>query len=510
MSETTDFYVSWLGCGAFGVSGIRVKDQEPIVFRPTDISGCIGWMDANDNDAVTYNSLLQVSRWNNKGTLGGYFDASGAGVVSYGVAKQNGLNCVTFENGGFLAGSYSFNFQARSIFLVVRPNSFPSNTAVPIFSSDTTNCQETFFLKNGTWTWFVGKHPSPVPEEAFETATDYTGYASMAEFVIGTDLSDNWTGINGTYISPIYQATASFSTATATYFLGNYFGGSPVNANIDYCEIIIYNKALSGPERIQVEDYLRRKWAIVEPPAPPPPPFVPTDISGLQIWMDANNQSTITTSGTDVLTWSNLGLVSMTFSNDVNYTSYVQDVNSNYVVAIPTGATLATYASLPYYTRTSIAVVENVSDLPTLSYPFENIWSCDAAGGLQLGFAYDSGSTNTYMSMCQNGYNCPVVGAITLPIGGYNLAIWGNDSNNASNNYAYFNGGSNINIGTDLGNLFNTFPIPFGMGSSNTSGPAFRVGEILEYDTLLSTAQLSTIADYLVTKWAISSFTKIS
>ena len=81
MSESTDFYVSWLGVGAFGANGVRIRDQEPPIFRPTDISGCVMWFDANNNVAVTYNDLLQVSSWSNLGTIGGQFDVSGAAAA---------------------------------------------------------------------------------------------------------------------------------------------------------------------------------------------------------------------------------------------------------------------------------------------------------------------------------------------------------------------------------------------------------------------------------------------
>ena len=507
MSEITNFYVSWLGNASFGANSVKVKDPEPLIFRPTDISGCVMWLDANDNSTVIYNDVFQVTQWNNKGTLGGGFDLSGAGLVEYGTSTVNGLNVVSFKPYGFMTGTYAFNFQARSVFLVTKPKTFPTATTISIFSSDTNGCQETFFAKNGTWVWFEGKHPSPIPTTAFETATDYTGYANLASFVLNTDVSGNWTGINGSYIAPIYEAgAAGYTTTSATYFLGNFFGGSAINADVDFCEIIMYNNAVSNVEREEIEAYLRAKWALLDPV----PVFSPTDIAGLQIWMDANNTSTITTSGSNILTWSNLGAVSNVFSNDSNSAAYIQDSNGMNVVAMPSATSLTTYAQLPYYTRTSFAVFETVSNLSTLTYPYQNIWACETSGGLQLGVSYDSNTARSYMQMCQQGLNCPVVGEIILPIGGYNLAIWGTDSNTTASTIAYFNGGSNINTGTDLGNLFNTAPISFGMGSPVNDSPAYRVGEIIEYDSLLTTSNISTVANYLVTKWAISSFTALS
>jgi hypothetical protein len=114
------------------------------------------------------------------------------------------------------------------------------------------------------------------------------------------------------------------------------------------------------------------------------------------------------------------------------------------------------------------------------------------------------------MTLCQQGLNCPAAGEIpALSLGGYNLAIWACDSATTDSNYCSFNGGSNLNISTDLGNLFNTSNISYEMGSPVSGSPEFRIGEILEYDSYLTTAQVSTVADYLVQKWAISSFTTL-
>lgn len=271
MSEITDFYVSWQGCSAFGPGRIRLREPEPIPFNPLDISGCRIWLDANDTNAVSYNELLQVSSWSNKGTLGGTFDLSGAGIVTYAQMPVNGLNTISFNDSGFLQGFYALNFQDRTIFTVIKPLSYTESSPIPIFSSDTSNCQEFFFVKNGTWLTFDGKHPSPIPENAFEYAIDFTSNAYLTTIATATDLSNNISAYNSTPIVPIYQAAASFSTSNAAYFVGNYFGGSGVNAQIDYCEIIMYEGVLSETDRQSVEAYLTAKWAISPTPLPSPP-----------------------------------------------------------------------------------------------------------------------------------------------------------------------------------------------------------------------------------------------
>lgn len=511
MSEITDFYVSWQGTAAFGAAGIRVRDNEPIDFKPTDISGCVMWMDANDNDVVIYNDLLEVTSWINKGTIGGQWDLSG-GIILYGNAQQNGLNTVSFNSNAFMSGNFQFNFQARSLFIVTRETGVPAGIASPWITSDTNGGMESFSQHDTTTIYYIGKHNNVFPALAAESATDYTGYAALFSFVNSATIADNFVGINRSPISITYSSAATgYNTSNITYFLGDYISGTSVGNSQDICEIILYNTALAEPDRINVEFYLMKKWGITEPPPAPPTPFVPTDISGLQVWLDANNLSTITLSGTDIVSWSNLGSVGTTFVADSNVASYVAGPGSTKMVEMPTATTLSNYSQLNYNSRTSFITFENLSDMTTLTYPYENVLVGDAAGARQLGFSYDSNTSNYAMALCQSGYNCPSIATIpSLPSTGMNLAILACDSNTTASNLCYWNGGSNINTGTDLGNLFNTNPVPYYIGSPVNDSPAFRVGEILEYDTVLTTAQISTVANYLVEKWAISSFTALS
>lgn len=511
MSEITDFYLSWSGSSAFGAAGIRVRDQEPIVFKPTDISGCAMWFDANDNDTVNYDDLLNVLSWSNKGTIGGQWDASG-GVILYGNTKQNGLNTITFNSNAFMSGQYQLNFQERSIFIVTKETGVPTGIPSPWITSDTANGMESFSQHNGTTVYYIGKHNVVFPELAGESPTDYTGYAALFSFINATTLVDNYVGVNGTSISITYSNIATgYNTGLITYFLGDYLNGSSVGNSQDMCEIIVYDHALAEPDRVQVEFYLRTKWGIVEPPPPPPPPFVPTDISGLNVWLDANNLSTLTLSGTDIVSWSNLGSVGTTYDAQCNVASYVAGPGSTKMVEFPSATTLSNYSQLPYVSRTAFVAFENLTDLTTITYPFENLLIGEASDGRQLGVTYDSNALTYGMAMCQSGTNCPVIATIpSLSVTGMNLAIWASDSNTVASNTAYWNGGSNINTSTDLGNLFNTNPIPYTIGSPVFDSPSFRVGEILEYDSVLSASNISTVANYLVNKWAISSFTTIS
>lgn len=505
MSEATDFYVSWTGSSAFGANGIRVRDQEPIVFLPTDISGCALWLDGNDNDAVVYNSFLQVQSWSNKGEIGGQFDISGTAAVQYGVATQNGLNTVSFAVSSFMAGQFQFNFQPRSLFIVTRETSVAQGQPSPWLTCETAGGMETFSQHDGTTVYYIGKHGVVFPELAAESPTDYNGYAALFSFVNSTEAIDNFVGVNGSQISLTYSNIATgYNTSNITYFLGDYLNGTPVGVSQDMCEMILYNTALSPPDRENVEKYLITKWGITEPP------FSPQNIPGLQLWMDATQTSTLTlSSGSNVDSWSNAGAAGGVLNAQCNV-AYVNTDFGFQTVEFPPQTVIAGNMAFPYMTRTAFCVFQNLQAMDELAYPYGNLFNCGTAGGRQIGYNYDSNTDTYYLALCQQSYNCPASGPLPIPLtNDRHLAIWGVDSNTYTSSIMYYDGGSNINIDTNGANLFNLGTIEYTIGSPVSGSPYFRVGEIIEYDSLLTTAQISSVAGYLVNKWAISSFSAI-
>lgn len=490
--------VSWLGNAEYGVAGNRLRAPLPIVFRPTDISGCQIWMDANDADAVNANEFGTVVSWHNKGDLSGNFDLSGVADVRYGDNTVNGLNVVTFNGDAYMTSTYALNFQARSMFVVSRRNTDISGGVFTWLTSDTAGGLESGISQSGgTFSYLIAKHPGFAVELEFDTTTDTKGYAELASFVnSATDVSGNYLGLNGVAQTAVVNNLASgYNTGSIGYYLGNYFGGSTLPNDYDMCELIMYDSALDATQIAQVEEYLIAKWAVVNPP---PPPFSPDQISGLSVWLDGSQSSTITTSGTDVVSWSNVGSVGGVYAPGSNIATYATDR-----VAFPPQATLETYAQLPYVSRTMFAVFECVSDLTTITYPYVNLNNGQATDARQFGVSYDSNAHSYYLSVCQSGTNCPVVGAFGALPTGLNLAYAVVDSNSSANTFGYLNNSSNLNTSTDLGNLFNTNPVPYVIGSPVADSPAFRLAEFIEYDSVLSSSNISTVKSYLSDKWSL-------
>jgi len=492
--------ISWLGNAEYGVAGTRLRAEIPLVFRPTDISGLQIWMDANDPSTVNANPFGTVESWSNKGDLSGNFDLSGGGAdIRYGENFVNGLNVVTFTANAYMAGTFALNFQDRSIFIVSRRNQVidPSGGVFTWLTSDTADGMETGISQSGAnFTYLVATHPGFSVELGFVTTTDTKGYAELATFVnSSTDLSGNYVGLNSTEQTLTVSNLAAYETASIPYYLGNYFGGTALPNEYDLCELIIYDSVLTEEQRASVEEYLTTKWAIVEPP---PPPFVPTNISGLQVWLDASNASSLTLSGSDVSSWSNLGSASNAFAPGSNVATY-----SNGFVNFNTETTLESYFALPYYSRTFFTVFECKSDLTSIAYPYVNLMNANGSDGRQIGISWDSNTSNYLTTVCQSGTNCPIVGAFANLPANLNLYYGVVDSNSAVNTLSYINNSSNLNTSTDLGNLFNQNPIPYIIGSDASNSPAFVMAEFLEYDSVLSSSNIAQVKTYLSDKWGL-------
>jgi hypothetical protein len=511
--------VSWLGNASYGVAGDRSIQTIPITFRPTDISGLQMWLDASDPTSVNANPFGTVDSWFNKGDLSGNFDLSGTADVRYGFNRVNGLNVVTFQGQSYMIGNYAFTFQDRSVFMVDRRNTLDPSGVIVYLGSSLVDGMEMASAQDisGNFDYVLAQNPGTIPNLAFNTPINTLGFPELLTYQNSEfDLSGNYAGLNGVEQTLTVSLLAAYDTDISgmTYFLGNRYidiSSNPVTLENDYdlCEFLIYDSVLAPNLRTTVEDYLTVKWGVtviappIPPPPPPPAPFTPTDISGLQVWLDGANVSSLSLSNTffpvpqdEVLSWSNVGSAGGLFSLTTGTPTYTSSI-----VTMPSGAQLDSYFQLPYYSRSLFGVVE-CSGLDLAASPFLIIQNGQATDGRQVALTYDSNVPTFRFQVCQAGTNCPIDAPFTPLPSGLFLVTGVVDSNDGSNNAGYLNNGSNLNTSLDLGNQFNQSPIPYAIGSSN-AGPEFRLAEFLEYDTLLSSSNVSTVTSYLNTKWSL-------
>jgi hypothetical protein len=290
-------------------------------FQPTDVSGCILWLDADDVRSMTV-SGSNISQWNDKSGLANHAlqgTGSNQPIVVGGV--RNGRSVVRFSGLGvsntttttfFSNTAMAFSNAPYTIFAVAQASNQVSYSAY------------NYILNGGgtsTFALFVGGRSA--------TFTVFTGNGSTwndANALSGTQPTSNWTMMTvvnrGTATGLIPYIDGNIRTAKngATVARTGYIVGeapSPFrgqNWNGDIAEILVFNRDLSSVDGNLIEGYLAAKWGVtgnlpsIHPYAsnrllPTTPPFQPNQLPSLLAWYDAADPAMIDLSGTGVRTW---------------------------------------------------------------------------------------------------------------------------------------------------------------------------------------------------------------
>jgi hypothetical protein len=306
--------------------------SEVFLFQPTSIPGCQLWLDAAD---VNGNGLSPV----NDSSVSIWVDKSGNGrSVSQGTLLNQptnlnirGINYINFTsaNTNFLSNtSMNIDYRTSQIFLVFQRKSVQSNNGVfcPLANAnsgaDWANTNE-----------FIITTLTEVASAGSGTNDGQSGNLNLTtyQFVINNNSLTTFRDFGDT--SVITRNMGLTTSPTALYIGRRRDGGSLLPANILFGEALVYNKLLSVNENQQIQGYLAWKWGLqgslpsnhpfktyrplAATPIPtsiPPMPsigqtnqvFVPTQISGCQLWLDAtdvNGNNTSVSSGATVSSW---------------------------------------------------------------------------------------------------------------------------------------------------------------------------------------------------------------
>ncbi len=265
MSESADYYMSWLGCSAFGVgSTVKLQEPIPIAFQPTDLSFCAIWYDANNTASITTNiEDNTVLSWSNLGTIGGFLEPS-TGSGQSGVTTINGLNVVSFnEANTMVMSNTSITDQPRTFFIVSRGRT--DITSPPagysyFYGLQSQDGQFSSFYSGGIFTYITCANGVYCPIIA-SGPDPYNTTAAICFRNSDSDLAQNLLSVNGVAQTLTNSELAgSFSDVATDYYVNSSSGTSQYIG-----EIIWYLRALSDAEVLQVTTYLIDKWGLVAP-----------------------------------------------------------------------------------------------------------------------------------------------------------------------------------------------------------------------------------------------------
>ena len=490
------------------------------VISPLSIPGCQLWFDAADSSTVAFSSGSNISSWTNKGivsTTATPTRGPSANQITY--VTVDGYPGVYINNNGsagYNSSTYSqltiqSNFQNTedySVFAVVNLSNVTGASMQTIYGNE-----------RGT----SGETRSP----NFGAGQSFEFNAAGGSRVI--DLSFIGSGRLQTALISSSSALTAYTNATAygsatnglTRFstdagplprIGGAFGSinDPRFATGYFHEILFYNSALTTTQRQQIEGYLARKWGISISATLPSPhpfksfppaslPFSPRNISGLALWLDGADQSSMTLSGSSVTQWRDKsGNGNNSTSSSATYTAGINGLGSmnNPTISGPitnSGSSTVTIFVIASNNRTGNSydnmIALNVS--PITNYYASGSLFLTRHGDLtnpQVFYAFMNGFPNGDLSFSFNTpFNTPFI---------FNIFQSGTVGS------TYGNGTSYGDVNT-RGATFNYTHYYIG---TCTGGPAWigNIGEVIIYNSALTTSQRQQVEGYLAQKWGLT------
>jgi hypothetical protein len=481
-------------------------------FSPQSIPGLQLWLDGADTSSITGTSS-SVSAWRNKGASGGSASTTNGTISSSG--SINGRAALSI---GTLARmtmpSLTFAQTSRTVFVVATLGN--SGSFYLFLDGSTNNIDTIFFIYNGDNRLYFGSIGNAValqaafPGGSFNAASIISGVSAPA--------TNRGIYVNGTAQTLTANTGGTYTTGTTTTQVT---GNSTYEAAYTLGELMLFDGALTTPQRQQVEGYLAAKWGLkANLPATHPystgsiipfnRPFYPTDIPGCSLWLDGADRSSMVFSGTTVTTWrdksgnggataayvgtptlSNINNVPAVFFNSSSY-FYGPTTNTNRTLTCYVVATMASStpnnAGLFTVGRSGYDDFRDSGSFPLfVRYPdLSSVYSTH--GG-------SSGGNPYYNSTIVNtGFDVPFV--IGEMVDGTNVIMYLNGNTMGSVN----------NPQTD--NFAYTTYVVGARYSAAGPGPTSAlwnglIGEIILFNTSLATQQRQQVEQYLAWKWGL-------
>jgi hypothetical protein len=460
--------------------------------NPLDMTGCRVWLDATDATTLTL-STNSVTQWNDK-SGNGYNATAGTSPTYNSTTKYILFNGSTqFLN--LAAGAIPFGNAAYSIFIVA----YTTNTANPqwVLTGGTENGTGNvvgilFYVTNAIWhSWWINEY------RVENVVTNNTPAIINASYN-GTTRNIIVNGGSSNLNTPGTRSSASSPNFIGKRSAGQFFGGG-------IGEIIIFDSEIAPPQRQQIEGYLAWKWGLSSSIATAHPfkrfpslttTFAPPQLSGLSLWLDAADPSTITTTGTVISSWRDKSgnRNNATSVNSPTYNPILNGVNfvraSSQYFTLPDG-------TLPYndssYSYIFIYTPTTTTSAQTYIYGGTNA-ALRQATGIRSGdlgtgtlqtywVGYDLQTSATYTLNTKNI-------AATFYTSGGGRSVWMNFVQAASDTP----GVTRIQpaTGNTIGSLAGTTDFLGGL-----------IHELIVYNSALSITQRQQVEGYLAWKWGL-------
>lgn len=471
--------------------GLTALPYTPLLTAPTLLPGCQLWLDGSDpaGSGVVPANGTNVSKWVDKS---GYGNSPVASAGSYPVYSSN-------------IKSVTWNGTANSQLI------FPTSIANAVVGTAFTVFMVEQRTKGGNTDNFILRGTAQstnsnllIGTNSPSTIIRFAFYGNDLDLTI-PDYAAGEPSILGCYQyskpgRKIYKNGFLGSTDGNTSDLASWAGAS-IGGNVIFgsyagnvYEIIIYNYALTTPQRQSVERYLAKKWGIQNTIYD----GVPGQIPGCQLWLDGADQTTLTLSGSSVTTWKdksgngNNGTASGSITYNSASSGLVFTGSQRFQIpdnAVPIGDTAFTYFFV--FNSTTAVSGPGLLGCGTMSY------------GQCVSLRNGNNGTAT-MQVYWNGYDLQTNFNYTLNV---NQIVCLTYTGNAGVESIYING--KLGVSSSPGVRSQTSG-PNYIGT--TSAYEFWQGQIMEalcFSSSVSTSQRQTVEAYLAKKWGVTTTTEV-
>ena len=501
-----------------GSSSRRFANSGPVLpFNPASIPGCQLWLDAADTSSIALNSSSNVLTWIDKSGLNNHATGFNSPVLT--TSSINGNQAIATNSSAYFIGPVSVTGTTLTVFCVARitilPNGGNDQRLVSLVNGNNVDYGRTdstiaLFNQGNTSTIALWRTSGPIANNAIVANTPFLA-------VSGYDGTNGYLWKDGS-AGTLASGASSGTFAITKYgvgggaYIGEFWSGS-------IGEVIIYNTALTTIQRQKVEGYLAHKWGLQSSlPADHPfktaaptyeePVFVPTLISGSQLWLDAVDTSSLTLSGSNVTQIRDKSSNAYTFTGSAGtYPTRTATLNGLPVISSATGQYLRTTTfNQNFLTATVFFVIRPTQDLSTAPTTFPNytVIRGSVNGVIETGISYWLGKYYPYLFQSGQGFlGGNEIGYNPVNI---NLLATGIVTGTGATNEFYMNGSLNIRGGENgtfnqlSSQILNCIGHP-----QNQTSHGYDFAEVILYGSVLTTSQRQRVEGYLAQKWGLHS-----
>jgi hypothetical protein len=485
-------------------------------FTPTSITGCSLWLDGADtsSSSFTYSSGSNISVWKDKSSSANNFSLTSGTTSSI---NDGGNIVVNFPSGAIMTSASQITFTTSSAFFLVSKVIDTTYFSYVLGFSDIFSGDLAFKYLYGILTGTPASSQSSGTGELGSTTTYVNGNYNPN---FGSNYYTNVYAVIDT-VAPVRSGT-SYLTLSSSFY-GRYFVGR-------IAEFIYYAGGVTSTQRTTIEAYLAQKWGLtaslpsghtgltttfyrspivtpikITPYSSVSYAFAPTQITGCQLWLDAQDNSTISlTSGyVSAVTDKALGTsFTSTGSTPANLTVASASINSfqSFYFNNAAGNYVGLHGNLAQLTTgTAIFVMKYLS---TQNGAWRPIFGWNDNGSTQsIAYGTNLNGGGTAGPYVENiGYN----GSATATLTNNGLYIVTFTFTGTTTGVGY-NGQISLTAGTVPSYSGSGTSIGICTEASGTQNTNVYLGEIIIYNTVLGSTDRQKVESYLAQKWGLTS-----